>query len=58
MQFRYPSIKKIEVILKQLDEPQTLPTRPCKHNLFLISYKVFNSCIIHIDMFLVVAGGI
>ncbi|XP_075231403.1 uncharacterized protein LOC142330179 isoform X2 [Lycorma delicatula] len=28
MQLRYPSIRKVEVILKQLDEPQKLPTRP------------------------------
>lgn len=31
MQHKYPSIKKLEVELKQLEEPITLPTRPCKY---------------------------
>jgi len=30
MQHKYPSIKKLEVELRQLEEPITLPTRPCK----------------------------
>lgn len=30
MQHKYSSIKKLEVELKQLEEPISLPTRPCK----------------------------
>lgn len=30
MQHKYTSIKKLEVELKQLEEPVSLPTRPCK----------------------------
>lgn len=31
MQHKYPSIKKLEVELRQLEEPITLPSRPCKY---------------------------
>lgn len=30
MLHKYPNIKKIEVELKQLEEPVNLPARPCK----------------------------
>jgi len=38
MQHKYPSIKKLEVELRQLEEPITLPSRPCK---YLNSYFFF-----------------
>lgn len=30
MQHKYPSIKKLEIELRQLEEPITLPSRPCE----------------------------
>lgn len=41
MQHKYLSIKKLEVELKQLEEPIILPTRPCKYhsiNLYHLKY--------------------
>jgi len=38
MQHKYPSIKKLEVELRQLEEPIILPSRPCK---YLNSYFFF-----------------
>lgn len=35
MLHKYSTIKKIEVELKQLEEPINLPTRPCKYNIFI-----------------------
>lgn len=40
MLHKYSTIKKIEVELKQLEEPVNLPARPCKYNInFLILFK-------------------
>lgn len=52
MQHKYPSIKKLEVELKQLEEPITLPTRPCKY-WFLINilYRYLHICIVHICIY-------
>lgn len=45
MQHKYPSIKKLEIELRQLEEPITLPTRPCKYIIYL-----FIACIIYIQI--------
>lgn len=36
MLHKYSTIKKIEVELKQLEEPVNLPTRPCKYNITIL----------------------
>lgn len=42
MQHKYPSIKKLEVELRQLEEPITLPTRPCKFNHYFLFLYVLH----------------
>lgn len=49
MQHKYPSIKKLEVELKQLEEPITLPTRPCK----LIIISSFLMCALWTSTYIV-----
>lgn len=56
MLHKYSTIKKIEVELKQLEEPINLPTRPCKYNiihfyfiktlykLLIYVYIIYNIC--------------
>lgn len=45
MLHKYSTIKKIEVELKQLEEPINLPTRPCKYNIFIfILLKHYTNC--------------
>lgn len=44
MQHKYPGIKKLEVELRQLEEPITLPTRPRKSIIILPSLNVSDRC--------------
>lgn len=38
MLHKYSTIKKIEVELKQLEEPVNLPARPCKYNIIFFNF--------------------
>ncbi|KAG8243875.1 hypothetical protein J6590_035490 [Homalodisca vitripennis] len=39
MQHKYPTIRKLEIILRQLDEAHTMPTRPSRPGYLLISFS-------------------
>lgn len=44
MLHKYSTIKKIEVELKQLEEPINLPTRSCKYNIFIFILLKHTNC--------------
>ena len=44
VQHKYPTIDRVEVELKQIEENVEFPVRPCEYNIIIFSHQNWLSC--------------